>query len=77
MLTIPMAKELCMIQRTDIGRKFRQYFISIEEAGSRSKGIDRNNILSSISGKKLSTNTVGKVQKFVRLSLSELRRCVF
>ena len=27
MLTIPMAKELCMI-----GRKFRQYFISIEEA---------------------------------------------
>lgn len=32
LLTIPMAKELCMIQRTDIGRKFRQYFISIEEA---------------------------------------------
>lgn len=32
MLTIPMAKELCMIQRTDIGRKFRQYFISVEEA---------------------------------------------
>ena len=32
MLTIPMAKELCMIQRTDTGRKFRQYFISIEEA---------------------------------------------
>ena len=31
-LTIAMAKELCMIQRTDIGRKFRQYFISIEEA---------------------------------------------
>lgn len=31
-LTIAMAKELCMIQRTDIGRQFRQYFISIEEA---------------------------------------------
>lgn len=31
-LTIEMAKELCMIQRTDIGRQFRQYFISIEEA---------------------------------------------
>ena len=31
-LTIDMAKQLCMIQRTDIGRKFRQYFISIEEA---------------------------------------------
>ena len=32
MLTIPKAKELCMIQRTDVGIKYRQYFISIEEA---------------------------------------------
>jgi len=31
-LTIQMAKELCMIQRTEIGRKFRQYFIQIEQA---------------------------------------------
>ena len=31
-LTIQMAKELCMIQRTETGRKFRQYFIQIEEA---------------------------------------------
>ncbi|HRR77721.1 MAG TPA: antA/AntB antirepressor family protein [Ruminococcus sp.] len=31
-LTIAMAKELCMIQRTEIGRKFRLYFISVEEA---------------------------------------------
>jgi len=31
-LTIPMAKELCMIQRSEIGRKFRQYFIKVEEA---------------------------------------------
>lgn len=30
-LTIDMAKQLCMIQRTDIGRKFRQYFIQVEE----------------------------------------------
>ena len=37
MLTIPMAKELCMIQRTNIGRKFRQYFISIEEAWNSSE----------------------------------------
>ena len=27
-----MAKQLCMIQRTEIGRKFRQYFIQVEEA---------------------------------------------
>lgn len=31
-LTIDMAKQLCMIQRTDIGRQFREYFIRIEEA---------------------------------------------
>lgn len=31
-LTIPMAKELCMIQRTDRGKEARQYFIAIEKA---------------------------------------------
>lgn len=31
-LTIDMAKQLCMIQRTDIGRQFREYFIKVEEA---------------------------------------------
>lgn len=29
-LTIEMAKELCMIQRTDIGKKFREYFLELE-----------------------------------------------
>ena len=31
-ISIGMAKQLCMIQRTEIGRKFREYFIKIEEA---------------------------------------------
>ena len=31
-LTIPMAKELCMLQRSEKGREFRQYFIRVEEA---------------------------------------------
>lgn len=31
-ITIAMAKELRMLQRSEIGRRFRQYFISIEEA---------------------------------------------
>ena len=30
-LKISMAKELCMIQRTEIGKKIRQYFIAVEE----------------------------------------------
>ena len=31
-LTIDMAKEICMIQRSEIGKKFRQYFIKCEKA---------------------------------------------
>lgn len=31
-LSIAMAKELCMLQRSDIGREFRQYFIKVEES---------------------------------------------
>lgn len=30
-LTIDMAKQLCMIQSTELGRKFIEYFISVEE----------------------------------------------
>lgn len=31
-LTVPMAKELCMLQRTEKGKFFRKYFIAVEEA---------------------------------------------
>lgn len=31
-VTIPMAKELCMIQRTEKGKMARQYFIALEKA---------------------------------------------
>ena len=30
-LTIDMAKELCMLQRSEMGKEFRRYFLSIEE----------------------------------------------
>lgn len=30
-LSIPMAKELCMLQRTEKGKEIRRYFISVEE----------------------------------------------
>ncbi|MCR5540890.1 MAG: antA/AntB antirepressor family protein [Ruminococcus sp.] len=29
-LTIDMAKELCMIQRTEIGKRCREYFLNLE-----------------------------------------------
>lgn len=31
-LSIPMAKEICMLQRSEKGRQFRKYFIKVEEA---------------------------------------------
>lgn len=31
-LTLDMAKELCMIQRSEIGKRFREYFIEVEKA---------------------------------------------
>ena len=31
-LTLPMAKEICMLQRSEKGKQFRQYFIRVEEA---------------------------------------------
>ena len=30
-ISIPMAKEICMIQRSDIGKLYRKYFLKIEE----------------------------------------------
>lgn len=34
-ITINMAKELCMLQRNEMGKKFRQYFIEVEEQWNR------------------------------------------
>lgn len=38
-LTINMAKELCMIQRTEIGKQVRQYFLQVETAWNSPEAI--------------------------------------
>lgn len=38
-ITLSMAKELCMIQRSPKGKQFRQYFISIEEAWNKPEAV--------------------------------------
>lgn len=38
-LTISMAKELCMLQRTERGKQCRQYFISVEEAWNKPEAV--------------------------------------
>lgn len=34
-LALSMAKEICMLQRSETGRRFRQYFIEVEEAWNK------------------------------------------
>ena len=38
-ITLSMAKELCMLQRSEKGREFRQYFISVEEAWNKPEAV--------------------------------------
>lgn len=38
-LTLDMAKEICMIQRSEIGRKCRQYFLELEKAWNSPEAI--------------------------------------
>ena len=38
-VTIPMAKEICMLQRSDKGKMFRQYFLKIEEQWNKPEAI--------------------------------------
>ena len=38
-ITLSMAKELCMLQRSEKGKQFRQYFIGIEEAWNKPEAV--------------------------------------
>lgn len=62
-LTIPMAKELCMLQRTDKGKQMRQYFIAVEERWNSPEAIMARALqLSNVKMKQLET-TVSDLQK--------------
>lgn len=62
-LTIPMAKELCMLQRTEKGKFWRQYFIGVEEKWNSPEAIMARALqLSNVKMKQLET-TVSDLQK--------------
>lgn len=44
-LTIPMAKELCMIQRNERGKQARQYFLRVEEQWNSPEAVMRRAVL--------------------------------
>lgn len=62
-ITIPMAKELCMLQRTEKGKFWRQYFIGVEEKWNSPEAIMARALqLSNVKMKQLET-TVSDLQK--------------
>lgn len=62
-LTIPMAKELCMLQRTEKGKFWRQYFIGVEEKWNSPEAIMARALqLSNVKMKQLET-TVSDLQR--------------
>ena len=62
-ITIPMAKELCMLQRTEKGKFWRQYFINVEEKWNSPEAIMARALqLSNVKMKQLET-TVNDLQK--------------
>lgn len=44
-LTIPMAKELCMLQRNERGKQARKYFIAVEEQWNSPEAVMRRAVL--------------------------------
>lgn len=62
-LTIPMAKELCMLQRTDKGKQMRQYFIAVEEQWNSPEAIMARALQFSNAKLKQLETTVSDLQK--------------
>lgn len=60
-LTISMAKELCMIQRNEKGKQFRQYFIKVEEAWNTPEAVMARAL--KIAAKKIGTLEVAIEEK--------------
>lgn len=68
-LTIEMAKEICMIQRSETGKKFRQYFIDIEKQWNTPEAVMAralqyaNNQLAAITQQNKALETENAMQK--------------
>lgn len=59
-LTLSMAKELCMIQRTDLGRQVRRYLIDVESAWNSPEQIMARAL-------RVADETIGKLTGQIRL----------
>ena len=67
-LTIPMAKEICMLQRSDKGREFRKYFIAIEEQWNTPEAVMSRAL--KLANKKLDEIKVELLRKWFRKELA-------
>lgn len=74
-ITLDMAKQLCMIQRTDIGRKCREYFIEVEKAWNSDEAVmgralkiyDRRNKALTAENNRLLADNTAKDERIIEL----------
>lgn len=71
-LTIPMAKELCMLQRTEKGREIRRYFIAVEEQWNSPEAIMARALQFSDAKIKLLQTTVTELETTVAVQTQQI-----
>lgn len=72
-LSIPMAKELCMLQRTDKGKEIRRYFIAVEEQWNSPEAIMARALQFSNAKIKLLQTTVTELETTVAVQTQQIQ----
>ena len=65
-VSIDMAKQICMIQRSEKGRQYRQYFLDLEKAWNTPEQIFARAL-------KMADQTIAKLKDSVRVLSTEIR----